>query len=110
MMIFLVAVFVAVFVYICSKNLSDWIGNKREPLLERQAVITELFTRDDTAMVPTGADGAMMPVSSTLYIAKFRLPDGSTEEFSVPKKLWEQMQTGMCGTLASKGTRFESFS
>lgn len=109
-MVFLILIFVCVFVFILSKTLSEWIGNCKAPVLEREAVITELFTRDDTTMTPIGTDGAMMPVSNTLYKAKFRFADGSAEEFSVPRKIWKQMQVGMCGTLTSKGTRFQGFS
>jgi hypothetical protein len=108
-----ILIFAAVAVLFCcllAKWIQTAIADSRAPVLNREAVIAELTSRDDTTMTPMGADGAMMPVSSTIYLAKFRFPDGSTEEFKVPQKLWKQMQVGMNGTLTSKGTRFEGFS
>lgn len=106
---FLILIFICVFVFILGKIAAEWISNSRAPVREREAVILELFTRDDTTMTPVGTDGAMMPVSNTLYKAKFRFADSAEEEFSVPKKIWKQMQPGMQGTLVSKGSRFLEF-
>ena len=101
--------FAVLFVCILVKNITEWINNNNSPVLEREAVVADLYKRDDTSMMPTGPDGAMMMSSDTLYYVKFEIADGSVMEFKINRSLWNSLRTGMRGTLISQGTRFKDF-
>lgn len=107
-MLFFIA-FAALFVCILIKSVTEWINNNNSPVLEREAVVADLYKRDDTSMVPTGPDGAMMMNSDTLYYVKFEIADGTGMEFKISRSLWHSLRTGMRGTLVSQGTRFKDF-
>ena len=102
-------VFAVVFIYVVVKIISEWVNNRNSPVLEREAVVEELFTREETSMIPIGADGAMMPTSETLYYVRFRLADGSHPDYKISRKLWNSLRTGTQGTLVTQGTWFKGF-
>ena len=108
MILFFIA-FAVVFIWIVVKNVKEWINNNNSPVLEREAVVADLFTREDSSMVPTGPDGAMMMTSDTLHYVRFQIAGGSEAEFRISRSLWNQLRTGMRGTLISQGTRFKDF-
>lgn len=108
MLLFFIA-FIAVFIWIIVKNVTEWINNNNSPVLEREATVADLFTREDSSMYPTGPDGAMAMSSDTLHYVKFAVDDGSVTEFRISRSLWNRLRTGMRGTLISQGTRFKDF-
>ena len=104
-----ILIWVAVMVYIILKIVGEWSKNRNSPMIQREAFILDVFTREDTSMVPTGSDGSMMPVVNTQYYAKFQFADGSAEEFKLHAKEYKQLAAGMRGILTSQGTWFRGF-
>lgn len=102
-------VFVCAFIFVLVKAIAQWIRNNNSPVVTVPAEVRELFTKDDTTMMPMGTDGAMMPVSDTLYCVRFALTDGTVSEYHVPHSLYHELAVGMRGQLTYQGTRFCDF-
>lgn len=96
-------------VVIFAKAIAEWVKNNRAPVETVPAEVRELFTKDDTTMMPMGSDGAMMPVSDTQYCVRFALSDGRVVEHHIPRRLYNSLAVGMRGQLTYQGTRFRDF-
>ena len=99
----------AYIIYIWMQRFAEWNRNNHMP---REAVRAQLLKKEkraDTAMMPVGADGAMMPMDNTTYHLFFRTADGEERKYSVSAKIYRNVTEGSNGTLAFQGTRFLDF-
>lgn len=99
----------AYFLYILIRKFVEWERNNRMP---RETVRAQLLRKEkhaDTAMLPVGADGALMPMDNTTYHLIFLTADGAERKYSVPARNYRNLTEGNVGTLAFQGTRFLDF-
>ncbi len=90
-------------------KIAEEIQNDRAPQEQTRAQVVQLQRKDDTSMMPMGADGAMMPVSNTVYEVIFRTQTGETKKYRVKAEAFRSMQENQIGTLCFQGTRFLGF-
>ena len=96
-------------IVVFARAIVQWIKDSKAPVETVPAEVLALYTKDDTAMMPMGSDGAMMPVSNTVCCVRFALADGTVSEYQVPRRLYSGLAVGMRGQLTYQGTRFRGF-
>ena len=105
----IITAFVCACVCIFAKAIARWIRNSKTPVMTVSAEVLALFTKENTALMPMGTDGAMMPVSETVCRVRFLIEDGGTPEFTIPRRVFKTLSAGDRGRLTYQGTRFRGF-